>query len=364
MVPDTLVYNRVQEMLCVSHWFHMGTLQGLDIHEELVWKDDSMRGEYFQQWLSALLLSTQRLASLSVRTDGVPWSPVLGRLSVRHLELTMREVKPWLHVIMADLSLCSSLETLTIEDDLIDHDTISKGLPDVFLHDVTTLKTVEFVGWYPEKEFTLPPGCMLHLVVIMESQAQWHGWQEKGSTSMLYLVSMKLETWPAGIQDLSGLRYLELYCKSLQDQDLADLQHIPYVSLVLEEFSTFLVTNGSWQSLKISGYAGFNVRVSNVDAFVRDTQRFLFESTSQEAAGMYKELRAACMRQGVACHECDHVHWYEKAPAGTRNATLSNLKLCRASERVTTYGSHESFICIDPSSRVFPHRATYPELYC
>ena len=200
--------TRVQGMLCGSHWFQMDTVQGLDIHEELT-KDSSMRGVYFQHWMSALLLGSPRLASLSMRADGVPLPPVLGRLSVRNLELTMQEVKPWLHLIMADLSLCSSLESLKIADDWMEEGVISKGLPDLFLHDVTTLKTVELVGWYPEEHFSLPPGCMLHVVVIMDSQAQWHQWQEKGLTSMLYLDCTELQAWPTGIQEInmmSGLR--------------------------------------------------------------------------------------------------------------------------------------------------------------
>ena len=156
---------------------------------------------------------------------------------------------------------------------------------------------------------------------------------------------------------------MELCCKGMQDQDLAALQHVSFVILGFEEFSTLRLTSGSWRSLHIAGYAGFSVSFSNVDAFVRDTQRFPFECTSQEARGMSMELRAACMRQGVACHECEHPCWHWRAPAGSKFATLSNLKLCRAPERVTTHGDHEPFKHIDPSSRVFPHRATYPELY-
>ena len=47
---------------------------------------------------------------------------------------------------MADLSLCSCLETLKISEDMGDGmSSMSKCLPDLFLHDVATLKSVEFL---------------------------------------------------------------------------------------------------------------------------------------------------------------------------------------------------------------------------
>ena len=124
-----------------------------------------------------------------------------------------------------------------------------------------------------------------------------------------------------------GLHYLELQCKSMHDQDLAALQHIPHVSLELFDFSSFLLTSGSWESLQISGYGDFSVNFSNADAFVRGTKRFLFEcSSSHEAEEMYGLLRAACMRQWVACHECERTDEY---PDKIKVAYLINMKLCR-----------------------------------
>ena len=53
-------------------------------------------------------------------------------------------------------------------------------LPDLFLHDVATLKSVEFIGWYPKEEFTLPPGCELRLVLVLEDARSVGTVAEKG----------------------------------------------------------------------------------------------------------------------------------------------------------------------------------------
>ncbi|CAL5225523.1 g8354 [Coccomyxa viridis] len=111
-----------------------------------------------QCWTLALLVKSTKLELLSVYTDGIPWLPVLGLLHIRHLELIMKDVKPWLDVILTDLSLCSCLETLKIADERVDNNYHSKRLPDLLLREVATLKSVELVGWYPKQEVTLPQG--------------------------------------------------------------------------------------------------------------------------------------------------------------------------------------------------------------
>ena len=159
---------------------------------------------------------------------------------------------------MANLSFCSCLETLQTEDSAIHSDAPSKNLPDVSLRGVATLKRVTVLGWHPKNKFTLPPGCLLGLAVVLETQAQWEEWQRKGCpTTLLYLMCMKLRAWPAGIADVSGLQYLELHSTRMKDQDLAALQHIPRVFVYVKKSSSFLLTTGSWQRLEVSGRHGF-----------------------------------------------------------------------------------------------------------
>ena len=341
---------------CISDRLHV---QHLGIYDEQIYNEDaSTRDEYFQSWMSALLLGATKLTSLSVVADGVPWPPVLGLLSLRHLELIMAFEKPWLNVILADLSLCPCLETLKLVDDAFDEGLLSTSLPDLYLHDVTTLTSLDLIGWYPWDRFTLPPGCLLRLRVVLDSCAEWHHRQRRGCPiSMLSLVCMKLQAWPTGIQEMSGLRSLNLHCTRMQDQDLAALQQIPHVALRFKEFSTLQLSIGSWQSLQIRGEGGFNVSFFNADIFVRGTDRFLFVCPSQKAGDMCRVLRAACARQGVTCHECEHLQVQKGHPDSVSIARISNVKLCKQPGPM----EYEQLIPLD--GHMWPHRDLYPELY-
>ena len=130
--------------------------------------------------------------------------------------------------------------------------------------------------------------------------------QSKGCPlSMLYLVCVKLRAWPSGIREMSGLQYLYLDCKRLHDQDLAALQLIPHVNLELQEFSTFLLTSGSWESLQILGQSGFSINFSNADALSgAPSDSFSCAVVTQRET--CTDMHAACMRQWVACHVCEH----------------------------------------------------------
>ena len=326
-------------------------------------QDDITRAEYIQHWMSTLLLGAPRLTSLTVLTDGVSWPPVLGQLALRHLELQMRYVSPWLDAILADLSLCSCLETLAIVGDHVDQGYPSLELPELPLHDMTTLKRLDLVGWAPWDNFSLPPGCMLRFLAVWKTEDQWQRWQNMGHpTAMLYLVCRELQAWPTGIQDMSGLQFLKLHCRGLQNQDLAALQHIPIVSLRFSELTPLLLTSGSWQSLQIWGSAGFSVSFSDVDKFVRDTARFLFCCRSQAVGGMFGVLSAACARQGVACHECRHTKRVARPSRYISVTCLNNVKLCTVGG---AFRNHERFIKTDEDSddNYWPSRAAYPELY-
>lgn len=136
-------------------------MQILDIHTEDLDMSATSDKKYHQYWISALLSGSTNLTSLSMVADGIPWTPVLGLLPLRHLELTMRWVQPWLDVIVTDLSFCSCLESLTITDGFEEPYRISTNLPGLCLHDVATLKNVELCGWFPTEDFLLPSGCLV-----------------------------------------------------------------------------------------------------------------------------------------------------------------------------------------------------------
>ena len=332
-------------------------MQTLTIRGEKLTGDTNTKWEYFQRWMSVLLLGSTYLSSLSLNSDGIPWPSVLSLLTLQHLELTIDSDGPWLSALTADLSFCSHLQTLKIRQKYLSYEDSyypPMSLPNLLLHDLASLKSLELIGLYPRYQFTLPAGCLLRLIVVVKNCLQWDRVQKLGChVSMLTLVFWTLQAWPAGLQRLSALRYLELYCMSMQDQDLAALQNIPHVFLEFIEYSTLVFTNAksnrSLQSLRICGVAGFNVTFSDVDAFVKGTQ-FIFKSGSRERKDMYIALRAACTRQGVACYECEHTERdkdevYPKE--GIRVARLSNVRVCKAPESADTYGHYEHPIPID-----------------
>ena len=341
-------------------------MQTLDIHGKSDSEGPSLQEKHLQHWIPTLLLGSSKLASLSIVADCVPWTPVLGLLSIRHLQLTVDQIMPWTDIVMADLSFCSFLETLKITESMEEGMMwcIEDWLPDLFLRDVVTPKSMELIGRYPKVNLTLPPGCLLRVAVIVMASAQWNHWQKMGfSTSVLHLKCLQLRpgAWPIGIQGMSDLRYLSLSCDGrMQNQDLAALQHIPHVNLRFNEDSTFLLTSRFWESLQISGEAGFDVGFSNVDAFVRDTRQFLFECTSQEVGGMYAALHAACMRQGVACYKCVHAEGYYKQ---VRVAQFSNMKVCRTPSGVQGATPNVDHRCLLDVDGCWPSRAASPELY-
>ena len=353
---QAVVSGVVQAKPCSLLSIRWVSVQNLDIYESEKLPLNSPEMQFHQHWMSALLLGSPNLTSLTVSTDGVAWPPVLGLMSLRHLNLMMGSNRPWLGSIMTDLSFCTRLETLKLGNYDFHIEGPSQGLhADVFLHAVTALKSVEVYNWCPVREFTLPAGCLLRLAMVLAERSWWDQWQRKGCpVSMLQLDCMELRAWPAGIQQMSGLRCLKLSCERMRDQDLAALQHIPHVSLVVEEFSTFLLIRGSWQNLQISGAAGFKVDFSHADAFVRGTKRFLFVCSSQETKGMYDLLRAACMRQRVACHACDCKR------GKSHVARLGNVRVCRTAE--TGVDCHLQLIRIDENG-IWPNAAVYPELY-
>ena len=325
---------------------------------------------YFQSWISALLTSATQLTSLTIAADGVPWTSVMGLLSIRQLEISMCQIKPWLRSIAADLSFCSCLESLKIVDiEIRDHGN-SMDLPDLFLHNVATLQSVDLIGWYPKKNLTLPPGCLLRMVLLLDT-ARWDRWQRKAwPTSMLYLSCMDSRPLPTCLQPMSSLQYLALHCRDMQNQDLAALQHIPHVYLGLESFSTFQLTirSGSWQSFQLHGAAGFSIEFSDADSFVRDTRRFHFEGNDLTAEGLLGVLQEACIRQNVTLHHCVHRLTRDGHPSGGKIASLSNVKMCRTRghDKVDhlsareIYGQHDKLLHLHG---YWPDRAAYPELY-
>ena len=227
-----------------------------------------------------LELGLPNLWGLRLDADILACSEVLGQLPLRHLELEVgRCSKARQGEIMSALSRCSTLEYLSIQRPKIDHYPCPMGLRDLCLYKAPKLKLVQLQGWFPEENFNLPRGCELglHLKHYPHSWDQtWrseNGKRLMGCTTTLSLYYLShLGPWPSHIQDFTALQYLRVE-GSPRLKELAMLQGIPHVRVeVHSDLNTLSHTAGSWQSLEIYVYEGFEISFADIDAFVRDNR--------------------------------------------------------------------------------------------
>ncbi len=267
--------------------------------------------KHLQPWVQRLLqLGSASLQGLRTSADAMFCPALLVKLPLRHLELDIGgHSKARLREIMVALSQCSGLEYLVISAHAaFDNLQTQVKLPDLCLHDAADLKHVSFQACIPGGRLCLPPGCQLRLDLIQTHNGFWdYEWRsENGGDMMECIPALCLrfldcggELWPSHIQNFTALQYLEMKAPP-QLTDLAMLQHIPHVRLELHQ-DTVLHTAGSWQSLEIRSHHGFEIRFADIDAFVRDNQRYLLEAffTPKAWRSMRDALKLASIRQGV-----------------------------------------------------------------
>ena len=261
-----------------------------------------------------MLLNSVSLEALRVDAKTAPCPPVLGFLpNLKYIELTLQEPQEWLGRFFVDLSFCSCLESLNIiQDHDHDHETMNihpGKLPEVQLGSLPNLKRVELMGWLPGTEFILPLHCKLYAKAECENSWQWEEqWQAMQSyLTVLTLYEYKLQRWPAGLERLSQLMYLELQCTGFPGQDLAVLKAIPHVDLFLDGTASLFLSSGAWRSLQVHSNCGLCINFTDADAFVRGTERFLFISRGNAGTLLptCATIKAACSRQLKACYQCD-----------------------------------------------------------
>ena len=103
-----------------------GSLQELEVARSWAFPGDSME-MCLQRWVLALLLRSTNLTSLYISCDGIAWRPVLGLLSLQHLEIATFSHETCL-AILADLSSCQCLETHNFQpEERGGHRMVSRG---------------------------------------------------------------------------------------------------------------------------------------------------------------------------------------------------------------------------------------------
>ena len=295
-----------------------------------------------RQWKQVLLWGARNLEALTLSANAAPCPPVLGCLpKLRYLELTLYyDSHEWLSHLFNDLSFCYSLESLKItspED--LDEDKMAGKLPDVLLSNMPNLKRFELVNWFPFAAFSLPADCELCISAVSDEcsfEEQWEAMQRH--LKVLTLADMgdpDLLSWQDGFECLSRLQYFLFESGSCLTLDLAELQAIPHVELWINGTGSLSLSEGAWQSLEVYGRNGLRIDFSNVDAFVRGTQRFLLMSSGNKAVSqpMCASIREACNRQVKSCYQCEYI-WQSTGLEDPYTIRLSNC---------------EEVMCLEPS---------------
>ena len=294
--------------------------------------------ELCQAWVRRLLVGASGLTALSIHMHTIPCSPMLQHLPLRHLEVIVSfTTMYWSDGFLGDVSRCRTLESLAIifSDGRQARGEHSIELPSMYLHGMPRLKHVRLNNCLPGNALTLPANCLLFLDDLHTYELMWemHWDQFQRHTTIMRLdytdnpqwLHTDDPQWPEGIQLFSNLRYLELKMHQVCNADLATLQGIPHVRIIMNSSSNLQLTAGSWETLELFHFGRLRVSMSDMNSFVRDTRDFTFltESPRSKPHGLVSKLRDACFRQGKACYvrRRHHKHCGEHGVAYDKKVT-------------------------------------------
>ena len=275
---------------------------------------DSMVSCYLQQWMQQLIADYTHLEALRISSDAnryLPLMPAGNLLSLRHVELALSNDLDRLEPFLIGLSFCSKLEALKITDTNVNLSSSKSDVPCFSIFGAASLRQIELLGVVPGIMVQLPSQCLLRLSASQHySSHPWESYQNsiKDFISVLWLHQQSSEAWPAGLQDYSRLQYLQLTCTDVIELSLADMIHIPHVRMDITGMASLLLTRGAWQSLEVHSRRELFLTFSDVDAFVRGTQNFLFSGGSSLAfsKAAFAPIQDACKEQGKPCYECQY----------------------------------------------------------
>ncbi len=235
----------------------------------------------------------------------LPIMPAGNLLSLRHVELALSDDSDQLEPFLIGLSFCSKLESLKITHTNVNLSGTMSHVP-CFSIFGASLRQIELLGVVPGVVVQLPSQCLLRLSASQHNASHlWESYQDsiKDFTSVLWLHQESPEAWPAGLGNFPRLQYLQLTCTDVIELDLSDMSHIPHVRMDVTGMASLLLTGGAWQSLEVHSRRELFLTFSDVDAFVRGTQQFLFSGGSSLAftKAALAPIKDACKGQGKPC---------------------------------------------------------------
>ena len=236
----------VEQHLDVTHW----PLQVLSTSGSASFM------ELCQPWVQKLLLGAGRLAALSTHLRTIPRPPIKQLPHLWHLEVSVSLKSDYgLDMVLDDVSRCRSLESLGI---VFDASKEAIGLPSMYLQGMPRLKHVRVGSCLPGYDLALLAYYSLFLDALHTDDPVW---QMHWETVQRYTRVLRLDykhdwQWPQGIQSFPNLQYLELIMHYTHGMDLADLQHIPHLRVIMDDFSDMRLTAGLWETLELFQFVG------------------------------------------------------------------------------------------------------------
>ena len=119
--------------------------------------------EAYRPWIEEMLLgAAKKVEGLNFLANEAicqtVWQAFLDRSPLRHLAIVYRSTEAWATELFANLSTCSTLETLRIEKRGQQQWGCS-DLPELHLDTMPKLRRMELLGCFTENSISLPPEC-------------------------------------------------------------------------------------------------------------------------------------------------------------------------------------------------------------
>ena len=294
-------------------------------------------------WIFELLLSTTRLHTLEFSVGNIPCPPILRRLPLKHLILTVRAVSELLDVL-EDLSHCRLLESLSITY-IQEISAPFPELPRINLRTAFMLRHVKLTGFVPgpSQGLVLPRGCVLSL---RGSSKQAELWSKRwvAGRDLVTVLSVRhmgtanqelpdpvLRAWPKGLECFPVLQHLQLHCVKMDKLlELSVFADIPCLKISSMQKLAVTIGKGSWKLLELEGLRKFRLSIPNLLSFLRSVKKFTFTLPSDRMQPAESFIEA-CRLMGVPLFEQQH----------QVAATTSACDGCRP---ITKLGNDESLV--------------------
>ncbi len=294
-------------------------------------------------WIFELLLGTPKLHTLEFSVGNIPCPPILRRLPLKHLILTVRAVSELLDVL-EDLGYCRLLETLSITY-IQELSAPFPELPRINLVAATALRHVKLTGFVPgpSQGLALPRGCALRLHGSSKQAELWSKRWVSGRASVTVLSVCHtgtanqelpdpvLHAWPKGLENFPGLQHLHLNCVKMDKPlELSVFAHIPCLRISSMQKLAVTIGKGSWKLLELEGLRKFRLSIPNLHSFLRSVSVFTFTLPSDRLQPAESFIEA-CRLMGVPLYERQH------QVAATTSA-------CDGYRPITKLGNDESLV--------------------